>query len=32
MYNPLWADTFGNGNNGDFIIEVLQESSSIVLE
>jgi hypothetical protein len=32
MYNPLWSALFGNGQNGDFIIEILQESSNIVLE
>lgn len=32
MYNPMWSGFFGNSNNGDFLIEVLQESSNIVLE
>lgn len=32
MYNPLWSDNFGNSNNGEFIIEVLQETSNVVLE
>lgn len=32
MYNPLWAGNFGNSNNGEFVVEVLQDMSNVVLE